>query len=104
MLDAYKSAVLWIKHATRWGDAAIHLHVGLLLFCATIVVARRSVRSGVPLAVVVLAEAGNETIDYIMQTSWSATDTIGDIFHTLLWPVIFTLYAIVTQRVGPTRR
>lgn len=39
-----------------------------------------------------------------MQTTWSATDTIGDIFHTLLWPVTFTLYAIVTQRGEPTRR
>lgn len=98
ILEAYKAMVLWIKHATAWGDAAIHVHAGLLLFCAACLLLRRPIRSGVPLVIVVLAEAANEAIDLVMQRNWSATDTLSDVCHTLAWPIACTLYAIWAHR------
>ncbi|GAA3699942.1 hypothetical protein GCM10022268_07550 [Sphingomonas cynarae] len=45
-----------------------------------------------PLAVAIVAELANETLDRLRTGSWRIADTTQDIVNSVLWPVVlFTL-------------
>lgn len=90
--QAYNRLILWISETTGLADNLLHIHSGLIVLLLARLVTRRPYRSFVPFLCVVLAEAGNETLDYLAY-GWRPTDTYYDIANTLFWPLMISLVA-----------
>lgn len=87
----YHRLILWISEETGLGDALLHIHSGLIIFVLARFVTRCSYLSFVPFLCVVLAEAGNELLDYLAY-GWRPADAYADIVNTLAWPLIISLF------------
>lgn len=87
----YHSYVEWIGDGTGLSDTVLHLHAGMAILLITRVVTGRSLGTPVPLAVVALAELGNEVMDRLNFGSWRWHDTISDIANTMFWPTVICL-------------
>lgn len=85
----YHSWILWIGDGTGLPDAILHIHAGLAVLLLARVVSRRSLATFIPFAFVVLAETGNEVMDYLAY-GWRAADTYADLANTLFWPFVFS--------------
>ena len=86
----YHSVILWIGDGTGLPDAILHIHAGLIILMLVRLVSGRSLGTLIPLLVVVLAELGNETLDYLNYgMRWA--DTLSDIGNTIFWPLIISL-------------
>ena len=72
---------LGLDHAT------LHVHVGMLIWVACVVVAG-DIGAIWPLAMVVAAELFNEVLDRLRAGSWRVVDTVQDIVNSVLWPAI----------------
>lgn len=86
----YHSWITWIGDGTGLPDALLHVHAGLAILILMRMISRRPLGSLVPLAAVVLAEAGNEVMDYLNYGMRTA-DTLADIGNTLFWPFVISL-------------
>lgn len=85
----YHEWILWIGDGTGLPDAILHLHAGLAILLLARVITRRSLGTFIPFAVVVVAELGNETLDYLSYgMRWA--DTLSDIANTLFWPLVIS--------------
>ncbi len=86
----YKSLIDQI--VARAGSAALlHVHVGMAIYLATLLVVRQRRGGTVALQVVLAAELGNEVLDWLAASpQWSWADTISDIVLTLMWPAAIT--------------
>lgn len=92
----YHSWILWVGDGTGLPDAILHIHAGLAILMLVRLIIARSLGTFIPFAVVVLAELGNETLDYLAYgVRWA--DTVSDISNTLFWPFIIS----VAVRVRP---
>lgn len=81
---------------TTWAaisDAELHVHLGLCVFLATMILGRMSARSPWPLLATILVEAVNEYLGMHFSGSWNWTDTRYDIIYTLFWPMLIFLAA-----------
>ncbi len=88
--DRYHEWILWIGDGTGLPDAILHIHAGLAILLIVRLISRRSLATFVPFLVVVLAEAGNEFMDYLVYgMRWD--DTLSDIGNTLFWPLVLSL-------------
>lgn len=86
----YHSLILWIGDGTGLPDAILHIHAGLAILLLTRLVSGRSLATFIPFAVVVVAELGNEVMDYLAYgMRWG--DTLADIANTLFWPFVISL-------------
>lgn len=89
---------------------ALHIHLGLALFVALILILRRSPGSIVPWLGVLAAETANELIDifhwYGGSLSFEIGDSPKDFVNTMLWPTVVTIAFRITaaRRVGQQRR
>lgn len=95
----YQSLTLWVAGISGLSDPMLHIHAGLAVLLAARLVSGRDLGSFVPFLFVVLAEAGNEVLDY-MANGWRAVDTASDIVNTLFWPFAISL----TVRLRPIAR
>lgn len=86
----YHSWILWIGDGTGLPDAILHIHAGLAILLLVRIVSRRSLATFVPFAVVVAAELGNETMDYLSY-GLRMSDTLADLGNTLFWPLVISL-------------
>lgn len=86
----YHGWIVWIGDGTGLPDAILHIHAGLAILLIVRLVSRRSLGSFVPFAVVVLAEFGNELLDYL-HYGLRLNDTLTDISNTLFWPLVISL-------------
>lgn len=86
----YHNWIEWIGDGTGLPDAILHIHAGLAILLVVRLVSRRSLGSFVPFAVVVLAELGNELLDYL-HYGLRLDDTLADIGNTLFWPLVISL-------------
>ncbi len=94
--ELYHRFILWIGDGTGLPDAILHIHAGLAILLLVRVVTGRSLGTFIPFAVVVAAELGNETMDYLAYgLRWA--DTLADIANTLFWPFVIS----VAVRVRP---
>lgn len=98
--QAYNRLILWISKTTGLADNLLHIHSGLIILLLARLITRRPYRSFVPFACVVLAEAGNEILDYLAY-GWRPTDTWWDIVNTLFWPLMISL--VGRLQPGPKR-
>lgn len=86
----YHSFILWIGDGTGLPDAILHIHVGLIILMLVRLVNGRSLGTFIPFAFVVVAEIGNETLDFLAYgMRWA--DTLTDIGNTLFWPLAISL-------------
>ena len=89
--QAYHAEVEHIVVSSGLGDKFFHTNVGLLIWIGAALVFRRSLRSTLPLAIVVVAEISNEILDRIAVGSWRWSDTLCDMAVTWFWPVVLTM-------------
>jgi hypothetical protein len=88
--DYYHSWIIWIGDGTGLPDAILHIHAGLAVLLLARLVSGRSLGTFIPFAAVVLAEAGNEMMDYLVYgMRWH--DTLADVANTLFWPLVISL-------------
>jgi len=86
----YHQWILWIGDGTGLPDAILHIHAGLAILLLVRVVTGRSLGTFIPFAAVVVAEFGNELMDYLTYgMRWA--DTLADIGNTLFWPLVISL-------------
>lgn len=86
----YHSLILWIGDGTGLPDAILHIHAGMIVLMLVRLISRRSLGTFIPFAFVLLAELGNEAMDYLNYgMRWG--DTLSDIGNTLLWPLVISL-------------
>jgi hypothetical protein len=76
---------------------ALHVHLGLLLFVAAVLVLRRSPASLLPWLLVLALEIANELVDtfHWHQGRWSfdLVESAKDLINTMLWPTLMLLLA-----------
>ncbi|WP_159754199.1 hypothetical protein [Sphingomonas sp. 8AM] len=86
----YKSLIDQIV-ALAGSAALLHVHVGMAIYLATLMVVRQRRGGVVALQVVFAAELGNELMDWLAASpQWSWSDTISDVVLTLMWPAGIT--------------
>lgn len=86
----YHSLILWIGDGTGLPDAILHIHAGMSILMFVRLVSRRSLGTIIPFAFVLIAELGNETMDYLNYgMRW--VDTLSDVANTLFWPLMISL-------------
>lgn len=86
----YHAFILWIGDGTGLPDAILHIHAGLAILLFVRVVTGRSLGTFIPFAVVVAAELGNETMDWLSY-GLRVGDTLSDLANTLFWPFVISL-------------
>lgn len=86
----YHAFILWIGDGTGLPDAILHIHAGLAILLLVRVVTGRSLGTFIPFAVVVAAELGNETMDWLSY-GLRVGDTLSDLANTLFWPFVISL-------------
>jgi hypothetical protein len=86
----YHGWIEWIGDGTGLPDAILHIHAGLAILLLVRLVTRRSLGTFIPFAFVVVAEFGNELLDYL-HYGWRPDDTYADIGNTLFWPLVISL-------------
>lgn len=86
----YHDFITWIGDGTGLPDAILHIHAGLAILLIVRVVSRRSLGTFIPFAVVVVAEFGNELLDYL-HYGLRLADTLADIGNTLFWPLVISI-------------
>lgn len=86
----YHSWIIWIGDGTGLPDTILHIHAGLAVLLLTRIVTRRSLGSFVPFGAVVVAEIGNEVLDYLYYgMRWA--DTLADLGNTFFWPLVISI-------------
>ncbi len=86
----YKSLIDVIV-AQAGSAALLHVHAGLAIYLVALLLAPHRRGAILALQVVLAAELGNETLDWLAATPhWTWADTLSDIVLTLLWPVAIT--------------
>lgn len=92
------------KQALRrsgFGDTALHVHLGLLIWLSLVVtIGRGDPASPWPVGLTLLIEAGNEVLDRARKGTWFPRETLLDFIHTGFWPVmVFVLvrYGVVLK-------
>ena len=82
----YHSVILWIGDGTGLPDAILRIHAGLIILMLVRLVSGRSLGTLIPLLVVVLAELGNETLDYLNYGASLGRHAFGYRQHHILAP------------------
>ena len=81
----------------------LHVHVGMGIFFAVLLVGRQRLGSWLPVWIVLAAALAGEALDVIALTGngqdrfWS--NHVIDIFNTTFWPVMLTLYGLWARSV-----
>jgi len=103
LLRQYHDFAFWLE-VQCGGDKILHLHIGLAIWCLSALITRRSLRSRLPLILILIPEFINEGIDYIIGDNWSFQDTIMDVLSTMTWPVLLFILINYQYRKRIIRR
>jgi hypothetical protein len=99
----YHAWIEWIGDGTGLPDAILHIHAGLAVLLLTRLASGRSLGTFIPFAAVVVAEAANEGMDYLLYgMRWA--DTLSDLANTLFWPFVISLGVRVRPMARRDRR
>lgn len=83
----HNRAKLWLARTLKLDHATLHVHVGMVIWVACVLIAG-DIGAFWPLAVVFAAELFNELLDRLREGSWRIPDTIADIVNSVFWPVV----------------
>ncbi len=102
-----QSIKLAIVAGTGLSKDALHIYVGLSVYLLVALFVKRSMKSLVPVAAVVVVACTGEIVDMIDDVQslgyWRWTASVHDIANTTVWPVILWLLARYTRLMGPRR-
>lgn len=84
----YADLIKQIGDGTGMADSLLHVHAGMAVLFLARVITRRSLSTPIPLAIVALAEFGNEVLDRWHYGSWRWADTLSDVANTMFWPTV----------------
>lgn len=96
----YAHLIAEIGDGTGMADSLLHVHAGMAVLLATRVITGYRLSTPIPLALVALAELGNEVLDRMHWGSWRWADTSLDIVNTLFWPTMLFIGLRVRDRLG----
>ncbi len=96
----YTQLIREIGDGTGMIDSLLHVHAGMAVLLVTRVVTGRRLSTPLPLAMVALAELGNEVLDRLHYGSWRWADTSMDIVNTMFWPLMLYIGLNVRDRLG----
>jgi hypothetical protein len=86
----YHGWIDWVGDGTGLPDTILHIHVGLAVLLVTRLMSGRSLATFIPFLAVMVAEAANEVMDYLLYgLRWE--DTLSDVANTLFWPLVISL-------------
>jgi hypothetical protein len=88
LVTAYKNLTDAIELATGLSRPMLHLHAGMTIYLATQLLLGERRGSIVALAMVLVAELGNEALNRLYWGAWRWDDTLADIATTLFWPAL----------------
>ena len=100
-MSAFQNAKIWLSQVLGLPKDALHIYVGFVVFLTVAIVARRPLRSPVPLgAVLAAALAGEiwdivETIQLGQRVHWWRN--WHDVWNTCFWPTVIFLLARYTR-------
>ena len=103
MIDTIGNAKLWVVEWSGLSKDALHVHLALVTFLAVGVAAKRPLSSFVPWISVLVLQATNEVLDYLLPwrpTDW-AMQSLHDMANTMFWP---TALLILLQTKRRSRR
>jgi len=92
---------VWLSHAVGLPKDALHIYVGLALFLLVAIVARRPLRSALPIGAVIAAALVGEIWDVVeteaagQRIIWAAS--WHDLWNTAFWPAVLFLLARFTR-------
>ncbi|WP_130754860.1 hypothetical protein [Sphingobium xenophagum] len=93
--------------AARGIQSLLHVHIGLVVFAVAALLLRRML-AYMPLLVVVVIQAANETMDWLIKPGFRLSDSLFDSVNTLVWPSLLTLMIVYHRRrlaaLTPPRR
>jgi hypothetical protein len=93
----YHGMIDWIVARSGESDKFVHVQVGLIIWSMTALVTGRQQGSALPLAVVFLAEIGNEIMDRLYLGNWNWPDTVGDAAATWAWPILLSIFLSIQR-------
>jgi predicted esterase len=101
----YQAAKLFLVATLGLSKDALHVHVGLGVFLLAALIFRRPLSSPIPVAAVILAALGGETIDMWDDVRslgyWRWQVSLGDVVNTIFWPLV--LWALSRWRATEDR-
>lgn len=108
LVTAYEAAKTALVPPNQDLRALVHVHVGLAIWLALVIAWRKGPSAPLPLfgllAVCLINEAFDLASHWPVTHDWVWRDMAGDVFNTLLWPVLLWLYASLRESPpGPTR-
>lgn len=93
MLNSLKTA---LSEAVGLSKDALHVHLGLLIFLAAVLLLRTSLGSWTPWLVLLLFELANEAVDLLHEHDGirvtDLSETAKDIVNTMFWPTVVVLF------------
>ncbi|MGN3975552.1 hypothetical protein [Tsuneonella sp. SYSU-LHT278] len=90
--EVYSNAKDTLGHALGLSDDLLHVHAGLAIFVLAALLARRRMRSWLPLGVVAVFAVANELVDAVGPDAWDSLSA-ADVINTLFWPSVLFLLA-----------
>jgi hypothetical protein len=99
--STFQAAKLEVVSLFELSKDALHIYVGLLVFIAATVLLRRSLRSSLPILLVLvvacIAEAFDARDDISDLGYWRIGASMHDIVNTMFWPAILFALARYTK-------
>lgn len=97
LVEAYQDLKSAIVPSNQDLRALVHIHAGLAIWLGAVIVWRKGFAAMPPLIAVIalclLGEGADLISHWPIRYDWVWRDTAGDVFNTLLWPVLIWLYA-----------
>ncbi|HEX8621015.1 MAG TPA: hypothetical protein VF718_03520 [Allosphingosinicella sp.] len=102
-----------LERLTGLGQDALHVHVSIIVYLATMFALRRRWRSPVPWLIVFALEAANEALDLHYQWGVGVTSTwseafaggwpegLKDMVNTMMWPTVLLLVGRYSRLFRP---
>ena len=101
MLNSLKTA---LSQTVGLSKDALHVHLGLAIFLAAVVLLRTSLGSWNPWLVLLAFEFANEAIDLLHEHDGARAldfvEAAKDIVNTMFWPTVVVLFARYRPQVG----
>ena len=97
----YIDLKLFIEHYSGLERDALHIHAAILLYVVAMAVFRQSRRSRFPWLVVLAVELLNEAHDLSINIpddpAWAIAGSFKDLWNTMLWPTVLLLLGRYTN-------
>lgn len=94
----YHRCAEWLVSTTRTTPELLHVDAGLALWLASALLLRRPLSSLGPLAVLMLAAAGNELMDRLFWGRWERSTPV-DLLNGCGWPLILCIALNVQEHL-----